>query len=170
MIIFALYNRINRMMRYIANFHLVLNGNYKLKLVIAAVAVALLVSLYFYFFETQPVVIELVSKVKNPTKKRLNYGGIIFGNRDHQDFNETLYEWLGDSLSGKSNIDLVTNDYIIGFGSPIKTVYYYQHIKHPRDDCKRKVPKPVTAEYESVYTDSIYFYKIAKGKYRNTCP
>lgn len=105
---------------------------------------------------------------KNISGKKLDYGGVIFG--DYQSLKESMHEWVGDSMVDISNVDFDRNDYIVAFGSPLKNACYYEHISNPKDDCGYSKFIPITINYESNYTDTIYLYKIEKGKYRNLCP
>ena len=129
---------------------------------------AIILCCYLYFFQTIRVKTELVDVQKNTSKQKLAFPYLVSHNMEELNF--FLYSWLGDSLKAKKSLDFSKNDYLVTLGWQIKNASYYSHISHPNDDCEYLDKLPLKVQHQEKYTDSIYFYKIGKGKYRNLCP
>jgi hypothetical protein len=132
------------------------------------VLVIMIAVAYCYFSQTTSIEAVLVYKQKNPSKQKFDFGPTIFVDLKYANMN--LCDWVGDSLPSKTNIDFKSNDYLVAFGKPLKDAYYYKFIGHPHDDCGYMKEVPLTTTYQDNYTDTIYFYRIKKGKYRSPCP
>jgi hypothetical protein len=140
----------------------------KIRLVISVLVLIIVGGSYLYFSQTKLVETTLVHVQKNKGRQKLEFPYLV--SHSVEDMNFVLFKWLGDSLTLINNIDFLSNDYLVTFGRPLKDVCYYVHISHPDDDCDYLGKYPLKIHYQEKYTDSVYFYKIQKGKYRNLCP
>jgi hypothetical protein len=139
-------------------------------IVILSLLIIILAVCISFYFQKVNIKTELAFVIKNPTGKKLDIPPFVFNDYTVSNMNFSFYNWVGDSLCIRPLLNYEKYSYIIGFGSPLKRVYYYPHIQNPNDDCSYLEFTPLTGEYESTYNDTIYFYKIEKGRYRNVCP
>jgi hypothetical protein len=152
------------------NLHLTLTTKVKIMrkwslLLISSLAV--IAGCYIYFHQTRHIETFIVDVQKNTSKMKLDFPYIVSSSA--KDMNHVLFEWLGDSLDMKSNMSFQENDYLVTFGRSLKEARYYQHMHHPNDDCDYLPNIPLEVSYQNNHTDSIYFYKIEKGRYRDLC-
>ena len=123
---------------------------------------------FLYYNKTIDVRYDLVFVRKMPSGKKLEPIGVTYIYSSA--LNEGLFDRIGDSTYNNVLINFSNADFIVTYGAPLKKVIYYVHRQNPEDECDYLRKVPLSTPCRENYTDSIYFYRIEKGKYRCLCP